>query len=136
MTQTLTVDKWLYALLSTDATLLGAAPGGVHADAAPRGTAFPVVIFALQDAIDGMSFNGVRILTKATYEVKVVGAVGGYNAIDTAYGRVDALLHRASGSATGGYVYSCFRIEPFRYREDLDGVEYRHLGGLYEIQVQ
>jgi len=136
MSETVAIDKWLYSLLSTDATLLGAAPGGVHADAAPRGTAFPLVIIALQDATDGMSFNGTRILVRATYQVKVVGQGASYSALDTAAGRIDALLHRASGSVSGGVIYSCVRVEPFRYREDLDGIEYRHLGGFYEIQVQ
>ena len=136
MSETVAIDTWLYTVLHGDATLLAAAPGDVHADAAPRGSVFPLVIFALQDATDGMGVNGTRILTRATYIVKVVGQATGYKALDTAASRVDTLLHRASGSVVGGTIYSCVRTEPFQYREDLDGVEYRHLGGLYEIQVQ
>lgn len=133
MSETVAIDKWLYSVLHADATLLAAAPGDVHADAAPRGTAFPLVIFSLQDAFDGMGVNGTRILVRATYQVKVVGQGASYNALDTAASRIDTLLHRTSGAVSGGTIYGCVRVEPLRYREDIDGVEYRHLGGFYEL---
>jgi hypothetical protein len=136
MEETNIVASWLYTTLHGDATLLAAAPGGVYEDAAPRGTVFPVVIFALQDAIDSLTVNGVCILVRATYQVKVVTQGASYAALDGAAARINTLLHRVTGSAGGGAIYSSVRVEPLRYREDADGVEYRHLGGLYEIQVK
>jgi hypothetical protein len=129
------VDTWLYSVLHGDATLL-AAVTGIYADAAPPDAVFPFVVFALQAGADVGTVNGLRIMTRATYTVRVVTDKPGFGAITAAADRIDALLHRASATVTGGAIISCVRVEPLRYTELAAGKMYRHLGGFYEIQAQ
>lgn len=135
MSETWTIDQWLYATLHGDTTLMALITGAV-ADVAPPGLACPFLVYSLQGAADVGTVNGVRIMTRATYQVRVVTDSESYGAIATAVNRVDTLLHRASGSVTGGVVISCVRVEPFRYTELVSGKLYRHMGGFYEIQAQ
>ena len=133
--ETWTIDSWLYTTLHGDATL-HALVTGVFADVAPLQQAYPFVVFGLQDAGDVLTVNGVRIMTAATYQVRVVTDAESYSAITTAVERIDTLLHRASGSVSGGVIISCVREEPLRYTELQGSKLYRHLGGLYQLQVQ
>lgn len=135
MSEVVRADAWLYGVLHGDATLL-ALVSDVYADVAPEGAAFPLVVSSLVDAGDVLTINGIRILTEAVYQVKVVGQGPSYVSLEAAANRIDALLHKASGSVSGGVIYSCVRIEPVRYAETSGGQAFRHLGGLYEIQVQ
>ncbi len=136
MSEVLTVEKWFYTVLAADATLAPLVPGGFHADLAPEGVSYPLVIWTLIDSGDAMGVNGLRIQTTVRYLVKVVGQTASFVALETAANRIDTLLHRASGSVTGGFVFSCVRLEPVRYTEHSDGQTFRHLGGLYELQAQ
>lgn len=135
MSETWTIDSWLYTKLTGDTTLMTTLTG-VFADVAPFGQAFPYGIIALQDAEDVMGVNGVRILTAATYQVRIVTDATGFGGIKAAADRIDTLLHRASGSVTGGVIISCVREAPLRYTELYQGKLYRHMGGLYRLQVQ
>jgi hypothetical protein len=128
-------DTWLYATLHGDATLM-ALITGVYADIAPLNATFPHVVFALQDAPEIQSINGTTILVAGTYLVKIVGEGPSYTALDPAYSRVHALLHRQHSSSASGYVYGCAREEIVRYAETVDGKQYRHLGGLYSLVLQ
>jgi len=49
---------------------------------------------------------------------------------------VDAVLHGASGTATDGTVIACVRERAFEMVEMTDGVQYRHLGGIYRVLAQ
>lgn len=133
--ETWTIDSWLYSTLHSDATL-HALITGVFADVAPLEQAYPFLVFSLHEAGDVLTINGVRIMTAATYQVRVVTDAESYNAIKTAVERVDTLLHRASGSVTGGVVISCVREAPLRYTELQQARLFRHLGGFYHLQVQ
>lgn len=133
--ETCLIDAWLYSTLAGDATLM-ALITGVFADVAPEGQAYPFLVFSLQDAGDVQTVNNVRLLVDATYQVRITTDAESFGAIKTAVERVDTLLHRASGTVTGGVIYDCVRAEPLRYTELQQGRLYRHLGGLYRIQVQ
>lgn len=133
--ETWTIDSWLYSTLHGDTTLHGLVTG-IFADVAPANQAYPFLIFALQEAGDVLSINGVRIMTQATYQVRVVTDSESYGAIKSAVERADTLLHRVSGSVAGGVVISCVREAPLRYTEQQGPRLYRHLGGFYHFQVQ
>lgn len=135
MSETYAADTWLYGKLHTDVTLM-AAVTGVYADMAPESAAYPLVIFALLDGDDLITINGIRIWVTATYEVKVITDAESFSGIKAAVDRIDALLHRASGTVTDGTVYECVRTMPLRYVEQLAGRQYLHLGGLYRLRVQ
>jgi hypothetical protein len=135
MSETVVADTWLYGRLAGDAELMSGVTG-VFADVAPEGTAFPFVVFSFQSGRDTVGLGGTRIFTGATYQVKVISDKPSYGAIKALANRIDAVLHQASGAVADGTVISSVREEPVRYTETTAGKQFRHLGGLYRLQVQ
>jgi hypothetical protein len=137
MGETDVVAAWLMGILTGDAALMAAAPGGVWEDVAPEGTAYPFIVFSLQAPTDVNGLGGRRMWTNATYQVKGVDAGQSYTRLSPIADRLDVLLHRQRGAVSGGVVLSCTRDQPVRYSEfdPATGV-YKHLGGLYRIEAQ
>lgn len=136
--ETTRADEWLHGVLS-DATLTAAATGGVFADVAPEGTAFPYVVHNFQGGHDVRGAGPTRIMVSGLWLVQGVDATQSYmGTLRTIADRIDALLQAASGAAgSDGVVFSCVREQPFRMPEVLEGgKQIRHLGGLYRILVQ
>lgn len=130
-------EAWLNATLSDDSTLLGYAPGGVFADLAPDGTATPYVIFTLQSpGADSLTMNVVRLLTNPLYQVVVVAESSKMTAIVNAASRLDDLLKRTAGTATGGDISSCYREQPVEKTQLINTVKWKSVGGLYRLQIQ
>lgn len=123
--------QWAYTRLSGDATLAGLAPGGVHENVAPEGTAEPFVVFSLVTNRDVNAVGQTRALVNADWDVKVVGQGASYAPLVAAADRIDALLH----DVQGGVVISSHRVATIRYVEPSDGTTYRHLGGTYRTQL-
>ncbi len=46
-----------------------------------------------------------------------------------------AALHDKEGTVAGGTIYECLRERAFSLVEDVEGVQYRHLGGFYRIRT-
>lgn len=136
MNEAYAVDKWLYTVLHGDATLLAAAAGGIHADAAPMGTTGVYVVYAMMANADLLTLSGVRMFNRNMYVVKAVGEGASYSVVKTAAERIDTLIRRTSGSVTGALILSCVREEIVRYSELVEQKQFRHLGGLYRIQAQ
>lgn len=129
--------RWLYAHLAGDAALIAAAPGGVHEGPAPAGTPYPLVRLRLGKATNVSVVNGVVVMARVPVDVAVVAQGRSYAACEAAAARLTALLHRQSGSATGGTVLSCLEMDPLAYPElATGGAEFRHLGATYELLVQ
>lgn len=130
------VDKWLYGVLSGDATLTGLVGARIHAYQAPEGTAFPFVLYSFQGGADVAVVGGIRIFNRGVYQVKAVGKGDTMGALQSIADRIDTLLQGASGSVTGGIILACVREQPLAYAEIDNRIQYRHLGGLYRILVQ
>jgi hypothetical protein len=136
VSDTYKIDTWLYSVLHGDSSLVAAAPGGIYADMAPLGVTGVYVTYALMAGSDVLTISGVRMLMRALYVVRATGEGNSYSVVTTAADRIDALLKRTSGSTSGGLILSCVREEPVRYGELVDGKQFRHLGGLYRIQIE
>jgi len=137
--ETVLTDTWLYETLTGDATLVGLLSDGVDgvvADEAEDDTTDPFVIFQLLDSADVYAIGSVRVLTDATYAVQAVDEVGSYVSLGPIADRIDALLHDKTEVVTGGLICATRRERPIRYPETTHGKTYRHLGGLYRIQVR
>ena len=128
-------DTWLYSTLSGDAAL-AAAVTGFYSDVAPQEATFPYVIYSFQGGHDVGTVNATRIWSSLLYQVKVVSNASSFGAIAAIVRQIDSLLHRTSGTPSGGVVVSCDRQDPLRYVEFTAGKQYLHLGGLYRLQVQ
>jgi hypothetical protein len=129
-------DDWLYDTLTASPALAAAAPGGVHADTAPPGTATPFVVFSLSDAQDVRVVDGSRVLTDATYLVKGVHEGSTYAPLEAVVDAIDAVLHNAQAVTAKGIIVWAVRERPIRYSEDAGGTSYRHHGALYRVQVR
>lgn len=137
MAEITTVDAWLYATLSADATLTGLVGTRIYLDQAPEGASFPFVVFQLQAAErDLVVIGGGRVWSSGLWLVRGVDKATSFTTLKSIEARIDALLHAKSGSVTGGTVYECVREEPFRLTEVVDRVRYLHLGGIYRIKAK
>lgn len=134
MNEVAAVNEWLYTRLNGDTTLAGLVTG-VYRDRAPDEAAFPFVVFALEYGRDHETLNAVRIWTEMNYAVKIVTDARSLATIAPAADRIDALLHRASGAATGITIHEVRRTDILCYAETLATREYLHLGGMYQIRA-
>lgn len=120
-------DTWLYN------TLTAALDVPVSAHPAPDDIAVPHVTFAVLSATDNLTGPGFRFLTRYRYLVRAIarGRSFPYALAD----QLDVALTRKTGTAAGGDIVASVRVAPFQMSETADGVEYRHLGGEYQVLV-
>lgn len=136
MIETARVDRWLYERLAGDATLSGLVGGRIYAFVAPQGTAFPFVVFAHQGGHDVLGVGPARVMVSLLYQVKAVGQTAAVADLQPVADRIDALLHGASGAVPDGTILACVREQAIEEAEVDDGVQYRHVGGLYRLIAQ
>ena len=134
MESSLIAEGWLYQALKNDVTLAGWAEG-VYVDEVPEGTGQYVLITNL-DAFDVSYVGGHIGHSDLLYTVRAVAEVGSYFALRIPAGRIHDLLHLQSGTIAIGTVLTCYRVQPFRMIERLNDRVFRHLGGIYRLQVQ
>lgn len=133
MTELGVIEIYLASTLATVENV----PGGVHSDVIPPNAPLPAIVFNYQSGTDVQVVGSERICTNALYQVKVVGYNDDGNVVvDAIADEIDSLLHKSSGTVTGGNVFSCVRERPIAYTEAAQDKMYRHRGGLYRIQAQ
>lgn len=131
--EVVTVDRWLYARLTGDATLM-ALVTGVYSLPAPATAVLPFVLMQEQASSDIRGVGPARIGITGTWLVRGVAETTAWTGtLETIANRIDYLLQAASGTATGGVVWACVRERPFRLIENVQSGQYRHAGGLYTI---
>jgi len=126
-------ERWLVATLANDATLTGLGITGVYVDVAPESASFPCIVIGQQTARDVMVVGAYRIFENLLFLVRAVGQTQSYAALASAASRIDALLHRQSGSGADGTTWGCVREQSFRLAEVQSGVQYRHSGGVFRL---
>lgn len=127
-------ERWLDTTLD-DATLTGLAPGGNWSDLAPEDSALTVVVWQLQaPGQDIQVVDGQTIMVRFLLTIRAIAE--GRARPRTAANRIHTLLHRQSGAVgVYGRIESCQRRQIVGYPEVTEGREYRHQGGIYEINV-
>lgn len=128
-------ESWLYDCLSGDATLTGLVGSRIVDRIAERGQDYPLVVFQFQGGHDVMGVAAARLLGQEVFLVKAVGRAPSYATLKPIAKRIDELLHKAHGETDDGKVRACVREQPFKMVELIDGIEYRHLGGLYRLYM-
>ena len=131
---------FLYATLSTDSTLAGLAPGGVHRSVATDGTMAPYVIFGFQAGSDVSTMNGVRMIVDGTFQIKAVGPANMSVQIAEAAEQIDELFGGEQGlrnqAVTNGWIYAVWRQSPIYVDEPpVNAQVWTSVGGLYRIQL-
>lgn len=111
----------------------------VWSDVAPQGVPFPYIVTGQQSAVDVIATGPYRVMVTCLYLVKAITGGQYYSAaIQQMANRIDTLLQatKADSVPGGGRIISCIRQRPFRLPEITNGIQYRHLGGIYEINTQ
>lgn len=131
----------LYRILSGDSTFM-ALVSGVFQDIAPE-TAAGVpqapdyAIIGLQSpGEDTLTATAIRVLSRPTFLLKIVGPTSDMANLHAAYSRADALLALIrNDSATG--ILACYRTSAFGLAEPtlIDGKPWYNLGGLYKMEM-
>jgi len=133
------IETWLYTTLSADATLTSLVGSRIYANEVPDGvdSPYPCVVFGFIGGDDLMIHSASRVWTETLYKVEVIGQDVSFSTVDSIYSIVDSLIHRGSGTAAGGEVYSCVRQQIIQITETAEGgLKYRRSGGLYSIIAQ
>ncbi|MBP8291937.1 MAG: hypothetical protein KAX65_04140 [Caldilineaceae bacterium] len=137
MAEIVTAETWLYTKLHGDATLLALVPGGVYTWPVPATYSGQYVLYQMQSGVDIRGVGPSRLGVNGLWLVRVVAEALSFGGnLQTAANRLDVLLQAASGTATGGTVWSCVREQPFQLVELANGRQFRHLGGIYRLWVQ
>lgn len=146
--ETITATTWVYELLSTDAAL--AAAIGVDLDhmedqigeaVAPSDSdpTKPWVVWTIQDSMDVKVVGNIQVMARTRFQVRCTVRGNSYNPLIPVYQRVHTLLEGATFQELAqddGFVLTCQRVSGVQFPEDDQGVQYRHLGGLYESFIQ
>lgn len=137
MSTSLGAAEWIYATLKANGTLCADVGGTVspriYHDVIPQSAALPAVVYQIMASRDENAVGG-RGLTVQQWQVKAVGQGPSYSALRNITDQIDASLNYKFGTATtAGVVVGCSRSEEVMYGESGNGIEYRHLGGIYQI---
>lgn len=125
---------WLTTVLTTPP--ITGLTGGVHEHPGPQGSVYPMVTFQQQSEVDLSVINAHRVWAEFLILVRVIGQTASTVSLEAIADEIDARLHRVSGTTTDAQVISSVRESSFHMAEAVQGVEYRHLGGLYQLLVQ
>jgi hypothetical protein len=139
----LTVARWVYGTLTTSQALadalgvpLESLEDYVWEGVAPGGLDYWVV-FTVQSPRDVKGATMTQIMSAVAVQVKVVGKAQSYGPLAGPYKAAhDALEGRTNQPVQDGLVLTCHRVSGVQYPEQVNGIEYRHLGGLYETNAQ
>ena len=135
MAEYVVAAEWLDATLRGDTALM-AEVTDICEHPAPQDAVYPLVTFALHHAEDTMVVGEHRVWADLLMLITVVGQTASTKALQAAAVRIDALLHRASGTTADGQIVSSWRTESFALPDEYEGIQYRRLGGFYELLVQ
>lgn len=125
------LDTAVYDTLNV-ASVVNEATGGVYNSVAPLGVEPPYVVFQAMSKVDDYwSYTGRG--GEATYMVKVITRSAWPKSAGDIDTQVDSVMQNASLSISGFSLISCRRESDIYIVEDLDGVTYQHVGGLYTI---
>lgn len=128
--------EWIYDTLSADVTLAGLVSTRIYDGLAPQGSAFPFVAFNHQGGADLRGVGTERVFNNSLYQVKAVTKGGSYVSGAAIADRIDTLLHGQNGTTSDGVIIGCVRDQALMLIEQQNGVEYRHIGGIYRIYAQ
>lgn len=121
---------------------LGVAPTAlesrVWSDVAPAGTESPWVVYSVTDSEDANALGGqARIFSAVPMDLKVVGETRDWQRIAAAARALYGLHGQTNVTiGNGGTILTVQRTGAIQYPEQAGGIEYRHLGHQFRVEVQ
>lgn len=135
--ETPTVAQWIHDTLTPDTAWAAASPGGLWDGPAAHDTEYPFTRFGLQSGIDVRGISTVTIMQDDLWLIRGICPGQDYTPLHAIAARIHVLLHGVLQQAVpGGMIVSCMREQAFRLESTQGGREFRHLGGIYRINVQ
>ena len=134
-------ERFIGQQLNARPALVTAVNGRIHGHAAPQAEDgepdYPFVLVT-QNAIgqDVAAIGGILIWAVLEYVVRVVDRASSWDPLVVPASEIDAALDDTGGDVAGGTVHACTRLRPFLLPEVRNGVQYRHLGGVYRLLVK
>jgi hypothetical protein len=130
------IETWLWSTLSADSDLMTLVNDSLSGTLSSEQLSIPYVTFLMQSSRDVVGHNGDRISTDNLYVVKGVTEGGSWDLGQPIAERIDFLLHRPTAvMQSGGGSLTCVREQIIEYPEVEEGLQYRHLGGIYRIRA-
>jgi hypothetical protein len=130
-------DAWVASRLASIPALVALVSTRIYNTWAPPDIAYPFVIYQQQTLRDVIGVGSERIMVDNLYVVKGIAQGPDFSQLAPVAAQIDVALHVPPGGAVmGGYVMASVREEPFALTEVDDGVQYRHMGGVYRIHAQ
>ena len=125
------LDTAVFKILNV-ASVTNEATGGVFNGVAPQGTEPPFVVFQAMSKVDDyFSYTGRG--GSAVYMVKAIDRSPWPKAAGDIDTQIDSVMQDASLSISGHSLLLCRREEDIYLVEDLAGIIYQHVGGLYRV---
>lgn len=121
-----TAEQYVYSKLS------GLLSGRAYSGVAPSTATYPLIVFGIQSpGADVIVVGGNRVWASPLILARAIAKGGSWSTIAATADAIDQALHNTSQ----GDIAWCVRESPFSLIEVTDGVQYRHLGGLYRVRV-
>jgi hypothetical protein len=144
--ETVQAMEWAYQEIRAIPGLsdaLGVGPTGldsrVWSEVAPADTGSPWIVFQVTDAEDANALGGQpRIFSSVPIQVKAVGEARHWQQIAAVARLLYDNLHGQTNVpiGNGGTILTVQRTGPIQYPEQAGGIEYRHLGHQFQVEVQ
>ena len=126
----------VYSTLHGDATLMALISGVYQGMAPDVAYTKPYAIMTLQAGVDTLTATAVRMLSRLTLQVKIVGTGADRASVRSAFARLDALLMpNGQPLRLQGGTLALYRTGLISYDEVDGGTLYTNLGGLYRVEV-
>ena len=133
------VSAFLVSKLTNDPTVAGLVGMRVHRNVRPPDGPLPCIVFQLIASPDVQAIGAdQRLFTRPTYLVKAITEGTDDTVGDAIADAIDnALVGQSDFVGSGGLVtLGVYRTDPIEYVEQVEGVQYNHIGGNYRLFVQ
>lgn len=140
MAETARARSWVVSVLKDDTTLAPLIGGGsaarIYNGVAPAAASYPFVVMQLlSGGTDLMAVGAIRIWADMLWLIKAVTKGSSTGPLEPIVDRIDALLHAASGTVSGGIIWSCVRERPFELPTVENGVNFVQQGAEWRIRA-
>jgi hypothetical protein len=138
MIETATAEKWIFDTGTTDAIMIALVGTRWYNEGGPQGVTYPYVLYShYASNPDTLGMGANRVLARLEYIICGIDNSRSYTRLTPIANQIDELFNMKGSIVIPGYgmiLYSR-RFQPFKLAEDLDTVNYRRLGGRYQIDV-
>lgn len=139
------MQEWLVAALTGSQELADALqveltdlPARIWDSTPPPEIPLPYISIVVTEPADVNTVPTIEVMARAECTVKLVDEAESYEEIQAPAKAVHVALQGKTNVPLngGGTMLSCRRLRVVAYPEQTEGIEYRHLGGTYEVYAQ